>query len=158
MTETATRTVQYTHYLLADSSVIDEVLYNAQTEELYVSLNSGALCGYKGVPLAAYQALVEADSKLTGSVGAVWNAEIKDKFAGVPTSGVVFEAAPSFFEQVDDDPDDSIVSNYTVFVTVLNEYTVDAVDEESAIALAEFQALKDNPGQTVKVHAITRYL
>lgn len=99
------------------SSVIDEVFYNSETEELYVQLaredwmGNKVIAGYAGVPQDIYDAMELINNSRVNegntdaSVGSYWNIFVKPNFSGIDTNGVELE--PVF------EPDDEAVSFFT---------------------------------------------
>ena len=169
--------MKYTHYYEAeDSSVIDQVWYNANDEKMVVGLLNGTLCGYQGVPLPVYEAFTKQE-ELGGSIGSYWNNFIKKGLAGFDTAGLEDE---DFFADVDteevDEPyvdQDPVASNdddtdlaqltYEVTFTFENETTefsgslfVFADNQDSA--LDKFGEAADLLGYTtVDVKSITQF-
>lgn len=61
---------------LVESSVLQDVRYNASRHALAVTFTNGRVYTYLGVPESIYEALLRAPSK-----GRFFNAEIRDRFA-----------------------------------------------------------------------------
>lgn len=67
-----TKTVFYTHTFQPESEVISEVVYNDETNEMYVMLHNDVVCGYGRVPFLEYTRF-----RLAPSAGRYWNLNIK---------------------------------------------------------------------------------
>lgn len=114
----------YTHSFDTEgtSSVIDEVFYNEDTQELYVQLfrsnwaGGNVVAGYAGVPKDIYDAMELINSSRVNddnndaSVGAYWNIFVKPNFTGLSTDGLELEP-------VDDDEAVDAFPNTSGFFT-----------------------------------------
>ena len=65
--------------LAVESSAIRAIGYDAATGTLYVTFHNGDTYAYAGVPAREHRALVTA-----GSVGAYFNAHVRDRYDCTP--------------------------------------------------------------------------
>lgn len=80
-----TNSTYYTDYYEAyNSSVIDQVWYDAQTKNMYVGLLNGTLCGYSDVAPEIFKAFT-AQEDAGQSIGKYWNEFIKPGLTGKST-------------------------------------------------------------------------
>lgn len=76
--------VPYTYfYSFPDSSNLDCIHYDLNTQRLYVRFLNGTLAGYSGVTANTVDGLVEASSS-----GRFYNANIRGKFTGINTNEI----------------------------------------------------------------------
>jgi len=178
---------EYTHHKeTPDSSVISDLYYNANTEELVVVLHGGTNAGYDGVSLIVYLAMItHYDAREEGgSVGAYWNTGVKPLFDGFDTSWIEGfvdangeDEGPSDWEQEVLNAQapvnlDSVAINQTIviptaeysigfaFETASTTYEIDlpvfAVDPDDA--LSRFNRIAGLAGyEKVKVKSVTRF-
>jgi hypothetical protein len=67
--------------LEVESSVIRAIQYKPNDQELGVWFHSGSYYNYIDVPLAIFALLCEADYRIDGSVGSLFNKIVKGKFS-----------------------------------------------------------------------------
>lgn len=89
MTATLTRDFVYTdHFAARNSSVIDDVYYNSDSQRLVVRLLSGSAAGYERVPADVFNGFKNENDSWSGSVGSYWNSWIKPNFTGFSTGEI----------------------------------------------------------------------
>ena len=141
-----------------NSSVIDTLYYDRDTNTLYVDFASGSVRGYEGVSLETYQDFVDAYS-----LGSFWNREIKGNYksfevselaeretTAVPAEQVAYSSQIAYdadvalsVNRIEEKP----VHGYTVtFVTngIEGQFNTDATSEEQAAN--EWRTLMDRLG------------
>jgi hypothetical protein len=78
-----TATFDYQEMSVVDSSFIDAVYYNTETEELAVAMLNGDTHFYADVPAKVFYSMVDGSS-----AGAAYNREVKDQFTNIANGPV----------------------------------------------------------------------